>query len=151
MMAYLIKTVVPFVLTLHDVIFYKYEEYRNLKNRLMITAAKSAEYILTVSDYSKKEIVETLNVPSGKVITIPISINPLLTDVDTSGMDEIRNKFGIRSDYIFYVGSLTPRKNIKTLIEAFSLIKAEDASDFQLVIAGSKTVLYEELLDLQEI
>jgi len=75
-------------------------------------------------------------------------------------MDEIRNKYGIRGEYILFVGTLQPRKNIVRLIEAFAFVchpelvsgsqSKRDSdlrqNDIQLVIVGKKGWLFDEIL-----
>jgi glycosyltransferase involved in cell wall biosynthesis len=55
----------------------------------------------------------------------------------------LKTKYGIEGDYVLFVGTLQPRKNIARLIEAFSRIK----DNTQLVVVGKKGWLYEEILE----
>ena len=58
-------------------------------------------------------------------------------------MEDLNKKFGIKRDYILFVGTLQPRKNIERLVEAFSKLKNKE---LELVIVGKKGWQYEEIL-----
>jgi len=68
-------------------------------------------------------------------------------------MNELAAKFGISQNYLLFVGTLQPRKNITRLIEAFALLRRKEAfasSNLQLVIVGKKGWNYEEILSSPE-
>ena len=56
------------------------------------------------------------------------------------------NKYGIRSHYFLFLGTLEPRKNPLNLVKAFHLFKQQTDSDIQLVYAGKKGWLYDDVL-----
>ena len=63
--------------------------------------------------------------------------------------EKVKKKYGIRGDYILYVGTLQPRKNLIRLIQAFKNLKSQipnlKIKDLKLVICGKKGWLYEEI------
>jgi glycosyltransferase involved in cell wall biosynthesis len=60
-------------------------------------------------------------------------------------MNKLKAKYNISDNFILFVGTLQPRKNIARLIEAFA--KIEEKKDLQLIIIGKKGWLYEEILE----
>lgn len=106
-------------------------------------SVRKASKIFTISHASKDDIIKEYRVPEEKIIvTYPgIRKGSMIKDKGLS-MDEMRKKYGIGGEYILFVGTLQPRKNIVRLTEAFSKLK----SDIKLVIIGKKGWLYEEIL-----
>ena len=83
---------------------------------------KKAKKILTISEYSKSDIIKEYAVSSEKVEVIYPGVKAVSsTAYRVLNMDDLRKKFGIEKDYILFVGTLQPRKNIVRLIEAFSI------------------------------
>lgn len=101
---------------------------------------RMAEKILTISEFSKQEIMKHYNRASSDItITYP-GIDPIFRQ--KTKQTDIFKKYGLQNKYILYVGTLQPRKNIERLIEAFELLKG----DTQLVLAGKTGWLYESIL-----
>src|SRR5215207_784114 len=104
----------PMVITIHDVSFAAHPEWfswREGLRRRWVTrlAARRAAKIITVSDFSKREIVRHLHVPAAKV------------DVIYSGLTTLpAPPTGTREPVVLYVGSLFNRRHIPELVEGFS-------------------------------
>lgn len=105
-------------------------------------SAKKAKKILTISESSKSDIIKEYKVSANKVVVVYPGINVQLNASSYLNMEDLKNKFGINSKYILFVGTLQPRKNIVKLIEAFSKLD----KDLELVIVGRKGWQYEEIL-----
>lgn len=107
-------------------------------------SARKASRVFTISESSKDDIIKEYGVSEDKVIvTYPGVREASSIKRQALSMDEIKKKYGIKKDYILFVGTLQPRKNIARLIEAFSKIK----KDIELIIVGKKGWLYEEILN----
>ena len=108
-------------------------------------SAKKAKKIFTISDFSKNDIIKEYGIkPNDVVVTYPGIKQDLGLKIKDLSMIDLGKKFGIKGDYILFVGTLQPRKNISKLVEAFSMLKKKD---LQLVIVGKKGWLYEEILN----
>jgi glycosyltransferase involved in cell wall biosynthesis len=119
------------IMTVHDVIYWRLPEYiPNWRVRLYIQLlAQSiikASQIITISEFSAKEIEDVFSVPS-KNIPIISPASPKLSIINLEKLTQDK--------YIFYEGGLDIRKNVSKLIEAFSLI-ADKYKDLNLYIAG---------------
>ena len=119
------------IVTIHDLAFYKNPKWYSksfvwLYRFLIPKILKSSIKILTVSHFSKNEILRTFHIGEQKVEVV-------YNGVPGSIQKEVINNEGLPKKYILTVGSINPRKNINRLIEAF--IEAE-LSDFKLVIVG---------------
>ena len=95
---------------------------------------------MTISEFSKKEIKELLNVPEERIFVAPCGTDTAFycpfsnEQEELSARAELKKQFDIER-YILYVGTLEPRKNIKTLVAAFEETAKED-KDVKLVLAG---------------
>ncbi|MGL4677431.1 MAG: glycosyltransferase family 4 protein [Brevinema sp.] len=84
--------------------------------------AKKSAFLMTVSEFSKQEIVELLKVPATKVLVLPLWLNERFTQ------EVLKPVESQKDSYIFTVASLDPRKNYSALLHAFSGIKIEGLS-----------------------
>ncbi len=86
--------------------------------------ARKAEHIVTISEYSKAQIVERLGVPASKVTVICCGVDGDFRPVDRAGaIESVREELGIQEPYLLYVGSLKPYKNVSTLLQAFAILR----------------------------
>ncbi len=125
----------PTIVTVHDVIPWKLPEYRerirsklyHLYSRL---ALKKADQIITVSDFSKREIVKILKLNEKKVTVIP-EASPI-TD-SPADFPEL----SLRRKFFLYVGGYDPRKNVPLLIQAYQKFISH-LYPIDLILAGGK-------------
>jgi len=117
----------PYVITVHDLIQFKFrEQYKNNSKTLQMSELiKKADRIISISDNTKKDIVEILNV------------NPEKIDVIYHGFKRpvIQISPNIYGRYILYVGYRGGYKNFSRLLKAFSIITSDD-HDLKLICAG---------------
>ena len=130
------------VVTLHDVIYLACKE--DLPSRagrlyyrgMMATSVRLADRIITVSEFSKADIVRWLQVDPARIEVIHSGISPAFQRVtDISRLELVRRKFSISKEFILYAGIYKPRKNHAGLLQAFRQMIAA-GSRTQLVIAG---------------
>lgn len=134
---------VPQVLTIHDINFEHNPEDLPLIARWYLRTfvprfARKAEHILTVSEYSKQDIVNTYGIPASKVTSIWNGVAEVFQPMEHADKLEIRNTLTGGRPYFLFVGSLHPRKNITRLIEAYNLYleRSEQLQKWHLVIVG---------------
>ena len=111
---------------------------------------KKAKKIITISNSSKNDIIKMYKVNPDKVsVVYPGIKQDLGLKIKDLSMNDLSKKYGIKGDYILFVGTLQPRKNIVKLIEAFSLIRNHKSSigDLSLVIVGKKGWQFEDILN----
>jgi glycosyltransferase involved in cell wall biosynthesis len=144
---------VPVVATIHDLAFEHLPETFTRRGRMQLrltvrwTAARAAR-IVTVSEFSRDDLIRTYGLPPEKVAVTLNGVEPHFTthpraDGEAAG---IRRRFGIARDYFLAVGSLQPRKNLLRLLRAYQTVRAEWGSDPpQLVLVGRPLWLYREI------
>jgi glycosyltransferase involved in cell wall biosynthesis len=133
----------PLLVSIHDVIHITDPVYR-LGVRAWLYArpvlnlvARKADHIVTVSEYSKAQIVEQLGVPSSKVTAIYNGVNSQFCCVDRSeAFAAVSRALGLRTPYVLYVGNLKPHKNVSTLLRAFALLRNRKDTPQELLIIG---------------
>ncbi|MCD6065520.1 MAG: a-glycosyltransferase [Bacteroidetes bacterium] len=106
-------------------------------NRYFPLYAQEAARIATVSEYSKKDLVESYKIDPDKIDVVYNGINENFHPLTEGEKTAIRKKVTEGKEYFVFVGSLSPRKNIKRLLLAFEAFKAESNSELMLVLAGA--------------
>jgi len=103
--------------------------------------ARKATRIVTVSEYSRRDIINNYEVLEDKVDLAYNGANERFKPISEERANEIRSEFTGGSPYFVFVGSLHPRKNITNLLKAFQLFKDEYKGNFKIVLVGEKFFL----------
>lgn len=132
---------VPKISMVHDISFLRnplhlQPRHRRFYERWMPVFIKEADHIITVSDFSKKELIAGYDLAPEKISVVYNGVSPAFQPISEDAQAEVRNKFFGGHPFFLYLGAIHPRKNILTLIRAYEKFKADTASDFYLVIAG---------------
>ena len=144
----------PVVASIHDLSFehlpetFKHRSRAQLRLTVRRTARKAAQ-ILTLSEFSRRAIIDTYEVDPQRVKVTPLAANGNFAPVsDETELLRIRQVYGIEGDYILSVGSIQPRKNLVRLIRAYSSLRKIGLKNKfpQLVLAGKRGWLYRETL-----
>jgi glycosyltransferase involved in cell wall biosynthesis len=98
---------------------------------------RKAVRIATISNYSKQDIASFYKISAEKIDNVSCGINSNFSALAQSEITATRLKFSNGKPYFFFVGSMHPRKNIKRLIEAYTLFRKKNNSDYKLLLAGS--------------
>jgi glycosyltransferase involved in cell wall biosynthesis len=132
----------PMVVTVHDLIPVELNpdapETRAWR-KAVATAANAARHIVTVSEYSKSQIVKLLNIRPEKITAIPHAPDPGLTRVtDVSMLDAVRAKYGLEpgEEYAFAFGASDPRKNTANVIRAYAALPENLRKQYRLLFVG---------------
>ncbi len=148
--------VCPEIVTVHDVSFERHPEFFTpadcLRLRLTVRrAVKSARQILTVSDFSKGEIVRLLKIPEDKVTVIYNGVGPEFQPIeDKNAIQDRLLRYGIRRPYLLAVGTICRRKNQRALVRGFARwCSSKKDRAYSLVLVGkqemSMKTLFKEL------
>jgi len=118
--------------------------HRNYFRLLVPWAAKHASMILTISGYSKQDIVKQFRVAPDKVVVTHLAASPTFRTISVQEILKVKQRYGLDS-YILTVGTLEPRKNMIRLLQAFALLRQSGFS-YQLVHAGPRGWLFDDIL-----
>lgn len=133
------------IVTIHDMAYKRFPETVRLKTRKMLNLSlkksiNRADLIITVSEFSKQEILSFFPECEGK---IEIVYNGVDLDIfkpisDNTLKEAVKKKYKINGEFLLYLGTIEPRKNIERLLEAYSRFNRELKDSPKLVLAGGK-------------
>jgi glycosyltransferase involved in cell wall biosynthesis len=103
--------------------------------------AHRATRIVTVSEYSRRDIINQYDVPEEKVDLAYNGVNEMYHPLTEDEAVRVRKEFTGGAPYFVFVGSIHPRKNITNLLKAFQLFKDENKGSYKLVLVGEKFFL----------
>ena len=146
------------VATIHDLSFEHLPETFNRRSRAQLRltirrTARNAAHILTLSEFSRRDVIETYKIDASRVSVTPAAAPARFAPVtNETELKRIRESYAIERDYILALGSIQPRKNLVRLISAYtSLWQADQKMKLpQLVLAGKRGWLEAETLRAAE-
>lgn len=124
---------------IHDLTYLYFPELMEEKNlahlqRVVPRSIKKADFIITVSQAVKSELVKEFSLDPNKCVVTPIPPDPTFYKKSPS---DVRKKYDIKTKkYIYFIGNLEPRKDLPTLIAAYRQLPDKIKSEYGLVIAG---------------
>ena len=133
------------IVTIHDMAHLTLQDGLSLPKRLYArlfswNAAHRYDHILTVSNFSRNEILRHEDVPEEK-----ISVHHIAADTvkyhpcsDEERQREALNRYRLPREYILFVGNVKPNKNLRRMLEAYALFQKETGSAISLVIVGKR-------------
>jgi len=141
----------PLIVTVHDLIPYVYPEtvgrtYLKVFLQEMPRIMEDADKVITVSEWSKRDIQKIFKLPDERIVVTYEAAEEIYRPLDKRKCGEfIKQKYGIDSRFILYLGGFGSRKNISSLINAFFELKNDLDFDIKLVIVGKPGRDFEDL------
>lgn len=144
----LLPSRVRLVLTLHDVMFLLPYEiiprspslYQRLgrlyRSWVVPLVARRARSIITVSRYSRKDILRLLRIPADRVTVTYEAADEAYRPLNGDMLPAVKERYGIDGDFILCLGGIDPRKNTASLIEVFHNLRTEADIKHKLVVVG---------------
>lgn len=134
---------VPVVATIMDAIPFIHPEWtsnglRWVKNKAFRKAGHWAEHIITISEFSKYDVMKAFGFSEQNISVIPLGYDESFKQRATEAQRmDVLHQYGLRDGYFISVGTLQPRKNLRRVIEAHRSLGAERQIAHPLVIVGS--------------
>lgn len=137
-----LPTNAPGVFTIHDLPPARFADEGQLAPWAK-RAAQAAKFVMTPSQFAKRELVELLDLPEEKVVVIPYGCehDRYHSGVVPADANQLES-WGIKGEFLLYAGGFTRRKNVAALLAAWKQIAA-DYPDLTLVLAGPQAKLTE--------
>ncbi|MDH5405203.1 MAG: glycosyltransferase family 4 protein [Candidatus Aminicenantes bacterium] len=132
------------IVTVHDLFFWTHPELtRGEIKRDYLTLAElhahQADAIIAVSEHTKKDIIQFLKVPENKVRVIYEGVAESFRHrLSSQSLALLRKQFSLDSDYLLFVGTIEPRKNLVNLLRAFQGLVKRGFKGLKLVIVGER-------------
>ncbi len=140
----------PTVLSIHDLSLLLHSDtherrrVRRAQRRLPLMA-RAATMIVTHLESVRREIIEHLRVSPERIVAVPAAPRRIFRPMSFEETACTRTQLGVEDDFMLFVGTLEPRKNLQTLVRAFSEMLRATAHRPQLVIVGKKGWLTNEV------
>lgn len=136
-----LRSPVRTVMVVHDIAYVHYpDKVRFLTKKFyqyyVPRYLQRANTIVTVSNYTKQDIIKHYPFTKDKIIVSCNGCKPTFQPLDTSTQQAIRTQYAEGQAYFFYIGSINPRKNVHRLIMAFDQFKQQSSSSIKLLIGG---------------
>jgi glycosyltransferase involved in cell wall biosynthesis len=130
------------VVTIHDAIHAllprSFPWYRRYRSWLYRHSAHSADYVLTDSVAAKRDIERIYDIEPGRVRAIPLGVDAGLGGASEDEQRAVRARYELgEGPLALFVGKLSKRRNLPTLIRAFGRIREGAAAEYKLVLVGS--------------
>lgn len=143
---------IPNTISIMDLAFLNFpleflkKDLEKLKNWTKYSITK-ADHIFTISNFTKQDIIKRYSIKEEKItVTYPGDGTQKPKKPQDKSFQYLSIYFDLKKPYVLYIATLQPRKNHKTLIDAFSKIKKQGKfQDLKLVLTGKKGWLYEDL------
>jgi glycosyltransferase involved in cell wall biosynthesis len=137
------------VITIHDLNFVHYPQFLTPESARYYgqihQAVKRADHIITDSHWTRDDVINYLEVSPDRVTTIHLAADPVFRPItDQQEARRAATRFGLPPEFVIFVGTLEPRKNVPTLLKAFRQLR-DRGFDVHLAIVGRKGWLYEEI------
>ncbi len=133
---------IPVIASLMDPIPLMYPEWvnqraRTLKNWLFRKEAAWADHYLTISHAVVDDLVTHFHIPRNDVTVVPLGVDDIyFTRPDATIEAEVLKKYELDPGFFLFIGTLQPRKNLKTLLEAFVKLPLSTRKRNPLIVAG---------------
>jgi glycosyltransferase involved in cell wall biosynthesis len=140
------------VVTVHDLGYRAFPSAHRAADRLYLDwatrfSASQAAAVIADSEATKADLTRIYGVSPGRVRVVYLGRDERLAPVrDAETLAGVRARYGLAARYLLYVGTLQPRKNLVRCVEAFARLAGRpDQADLQLVLAGKRGWLYDDL------
>jgi glycosyltransferase involved in cell wall biosynthesis len=106
----------------------------------------TADHVLADSNHTRQDLIERLMVVPERITTVHLAAGSVFTvEHSPETVSDTLARFRLQPGYVLFVGTLSPRKNVETILDAFELMVMEADIDAKLVLAGSKGWLADDL------
>ena len=154
----------PLLLTLHDIIyleinvlsakgFTNYQRLGNLYRKWIVPKVlKRAAKIITVSQFERQRISESLHLSKDKLIAIYNAVSPMFKPItDTDRLNQVKQHYQLPDNFVFFFGNTDPKKNTQRLIDAYISYAREVDSPLPIVIGDYAPELVQQQLQRKNV
>lgn len=140
------------VITVHDLAFLLYPHFLTKESARYYgqidQAWRKTDHIIAVSEATKHDSIKMLGVPEKKITVIHEAANPIYRPLPKEEAQRVaKEKYKIDKDFILFVSTIEPRKNLPGLLQAYRRLLDDYKCKETLVLAGSNGWLWEEVYE----
>jgi len=108
---------------------------------------RRADRVITISESTRQDVINLCGVAPERVTPILLAADEKFRPAAPDAIAAFRERHNLPARYILYMGTLEPRKNIETLVQAYARLRASGSDDHILVLAGGKGWQYETIFE----
>lgn len=144
-------TLAPSLLTIHDLSFLIYPQFAvpSMVRYLSTAVPRSvrrASMLLADSEATRRDLARLLHVPSERVTVVYPGVSAAFRPLPPDVYEPVRRRYGLPDEFLLFVSTLNPRKNVVRIVEAFAALIADGRRPaLRLVLAGQRGWLYDEI------
>ncbi len=143
---------VPEVVTIHDVLFETHPglfegAFSRRSVHLIRRSARRARVVLTVSEFSRRALVDLYQLPEDRVVVTPNAVDHERFRPMTTDLTAVRKRHGLDAPFLLSVGRLEPRKNLTRLVRTFGRVRGRLDPSLRLVLAGANDFRFRDVLE----
>lgn len=111
--------------------------FKTIMNAAWRRSAHWADHVLTISEFSKQEIMQHFGIAEDRITAVPLGVSDRwFQQVDEEHQDRVRQHYGLPEHFFLFVGTLQPRKNLGLLLDVYGALPEDVRSNFPLVVVG---------------
>jgi glycosyltransferase involved in cell wall biosynthesis len=138
----------PVVVTVHDLAFERFPEHypafqRRYLSRMTRSSARRAARVIAVSESTKRDLVELYGIPAKRVDVVANGVERQFQPLSPDQQAAFRRQQALPDEFLLFVGTLQPRKNLDGLLRAYALIAGQ--LNWPLVVIGGAGWLYDPI------
>lgn len=142
----------PFVVTVHDLSFLFYPQgFRRLNRSYLQTFTRlsvhKARRVIAVSESTKQDLIQRYDLAPARIDVVHNGVDGNFRPLPAGQVAAFRQERGLPDQFILFVGTLEPRKNVVRLVEAYARLPKERPP---LMLVGGKGWFYDEIYDRVE-
>ncbi|AIO31095.1 glycosyltransferase family 4 protein [Burkholderia pseudomultivorans] len=132
----------PVIATLMDAIPLSHPEWTTIKlaalrRWLLRRSGAWADHVITISEYSKQEIVVHFGIAPERISVVPLGVHPRFFErIDPAAREAVLTRLGLPAQFFLCVGTLQPRKNLERVVDAHASLPADLRRAVPLVVVG---------------
>lgn len=140
----------PTVVTVYDLSFLRMPERFRRGNRWYLQmftrwSCHRARRIIAISQNTRRDLVALFGLPAERIDVVTPGVGPQFRPLPPDQVAAFRRAKGLPDHFVLYLGTLEPRKNLSTLLEAFARLRAQPNRHLKLVLAGGKGWMFAEM------
>jgi glycosyltransferase involved in cell wall biosynthesis len=136
-----VPTSLPIVATVHDLSVLLHPEWHPADRvrwyeEEFSRSLSRVTHIITVSEFTRQQVIRVLGVAHDRVTSVANGPRPEFRPLAREAVDKVLRRRGLTQQYLLYVGTIEPRKNILRLMQAYISLPARLRRDWPLILVG---------------
>ncbi len=140
----------PLVVTVYDLSFIRYPQVLSGARRKYLqlftqSTCERAARVIAISESTASDLVELMGIPRGKIDVAVPGISRDFCPLSADEVETFRRKNNLPERFLFFLGTLEPRKNLPMLLRAYAQLPKSDREAVHLILGGGKGWMYDEI------